>query len=101
MKIIASAIALAFAVPVVAQTAPAQPQHPDHSQAAHAATAQAPHAGHAGHQMPPAEGSHKGHAMKDGCCADRDGNGKMDCCEKMAAKSEPDQTAQPQGHQNH
>lgn len=115
MKIIASAIALAFALPAVAQTAPAQ--HQDHSRhQQHGSPANAPVADHAGHQMPmgkPSDGQpdqHQGHAMKDGCCADKDGNGKMDCCEKMAAnkrgdaaaKPKADQhSAQPQAHQNH
>jgi hypothetical protein len=71
MKLFVSAFALAFAVPAAAQTAAAQPAPPEH----------------AGHQMPQGK-QHDGHAMKDGCCADKDGNGKMDCCEKMAAKKD-------------
>lgn len=103
MKIIVSAVALAFAMPAVAQTAPVQPQHLDHSQHQPGNAANAPQVEHAGHQMPAGKphDQHQGHAMKDGCCADKDGNGKMDCCEKMAAKPKPDLPAQPQAHQNH
>lgn len=104
MKIIASAIALAFALPAAAQTAPAQQQdHAQHEQ--HGTAAKAPHADHAGHQMPmgnPGDGQkdqHQGHAMKDGCCADKDGNGKMDCCEKMAANKGGEAAAKPKAEQ--
>lgn len=96
MKIIVTAIALAFATSAAAQTAPAPaPHHPA--------------ADHAGHQAAPAQ-SHAGHAMQGGCCADRNGNGRMDCCENMAAGSggcasharpaAPQPQSHPQGHQN-
>ena len=116
MKIFLTAIALAFALPAAAQTAPAAPQHQDHSQ-----HQQQGGAGHAGHQSPQGQqhggqhDQHQGHDMQGGCCADRNGNGRMDCCENMAAaegrggcqehggqpaRQQPAQT-QPQGHQNH
>ena len=111
MKIIIGAIALSIAMPAAAQTAPAHSAHQDHSQhqsrGAAAATPQDPHSGH---QMPAdtskkgEHDQHKGHAMKDGCCADKDGNGKMDCCEKMGASTKPktgEQAAQPQAHDQH
>lgn len=94
MKLLIGAIALAFAVPAVAQTAPAQMDHSQHQ--AGSAPAAPGHGDHGGHQMPQG-GSHEGHSMKDGCCADKDGNGKMDCCEKMAAKKDDQPTPTPQG----
>ncbi len=111
MKIIISAVALAIATSVVAQTPPAQPQHQDHPQHQSHGAAQTPQADHSVHHD-----QHKGHAMEGGCCADKDGNGKMDCCEKMSAgkggggccgkdpAAKPkasEQPAQPQAHQNH
>lgn len=89
MKIIVSAIALAFAMPAVAQNAP-QPQQQGHSQHHQGGAATDAQTDHSGHQMPAGKphDHNQGHAMKDGCCADKDGNGKMDCCEKMAAKKE-------------
>jgi hypothetical protein len=94
MKLLIGAIALACAVPAAAQTAPAQMEHSQHQ----AGSARAPnaHAEHSGHQMPQS-GSHEGHSMKDGCCADKDGNGKMDCCEEMAAKTDDQPSPKPQG----
>lgn len=107
MKIIVTAIALAFATSAAAQTAPqaGHAQHPASPPAGHAQHHAA--GGHAGHQ--PAAGQHQGHAMAEGCCADRNGNGQMDCCENMAAGSgcaaharpAPAQPGQSQGHQNH
>ena len=104
MKILISAIALAFAVPAAAQAAPAvQPQQQHTGQ--RPAAGQAEHGNHAGHQMP--QGSqhdeHKGHAMGE-CCADKNGDGRMDCCEKMAADKEPapqQKPGQATPHQNH
>lgn len=94
MKLIVGAIALAFAVPAAAQTAPAQMDHSQHQPSSHPAS---PADGqHGGHHMPQG-GSHEGHPMKDGCCADKDGNGKMDCCEKMAATKGDEPSATPQG----
>lgn len=99
MKIIIAAFALAIASPAVAQTAPAGP-------------AADPHAQHqpGQHQGAP-QGHHQGHDMQGGCCADRNGNGRMDCCENMAAGSscsccgartpQAAPQSQPQGHQNH
>lgn len=65
MKFLIAILALALAAPVAAQTAPAQPDHRQHGQ-------------HQQHQ--PAR--HQQHG--DGCCADRNGNGRMDCCEQAA-----------------
>lgn len=86
MKYIISAIALVIAAPAAAQTAPA-PQHQGHGQ----------HQQHQGHGQP------AGHGEPGGCCADRNGNGRMDCCEGMAQSGDrPGQAAppaaQPQGH---
>ena len=81
MKIITAAIALAFAMPAAAQTAPA----------GHHGQAGADHAQHARHgQQAPADSDsghaeRQDHAMCEGDCADRDGNGRMDCCDRMAA----------------
>ncbi|MFK4793881.1 hypothetical protein [Sphingobium sp. ZW T5_29] len=99
MKILISVIALAFAVPAAAQAAPAV-----HSQQ-RGTSGQAEHGDHAGHQMPTGSqhDEHKGHAM-GGCCADKNGDGRMDCCEKMAADKEPAPQATPgqtNPHQNH
>jgi hypothetical protein len=100
MKILMTAIAFVIASPAVAQTAPAQAsqQHHQHGQGQHQ--------GHA-----PAQGQapHQGHSEQGGCCADRNGNGRIDCCEGMAeagdrrgccAEQAPAQapTAHPQGH---
>lgn len=98
MKLFIGAFALAFAVPAAAQTAPAQADHSAHSQHQPGnAPASPDHSQHGGHQMPQ-DGSHEGHAMKDGCCADKDGNGVMDCCEKMAAKKDDQPSAKSQGN---
>jgi hypothetical protein len=112
MKILIGAIALAFAVPAAAQTAPSAQQQQDLSQ--HQQHGSAAPAGHAGHQMPQGQGGqhdqHQGHGMSGDCCADRNGNGRMDCCENMAAGSDgccgergqpASQPAQPQAHQKH
>ena len=120
MKIIVSAIALALAMPAAAQTAPAEQPRLVHSQHQQQPTAgHSGHAGHAGHQMPAGQqqgaepGQQQGHAMGGDCCADRNGNGRMDCCENMAAGAGggccqgrgggagQQQSAQPQAHQNH
>ena len=76
MKLIIGALALAFAYPAAAQTAPAA-QHQDHGTADHRQHGQTP-AEHGQHQP----GQHEGHG--DGCCADRNNNGRMDCCEDLA-----------------
>ena len=108
MKILVSAIALSFAVPAAAQTAPVAQPPQDHSQHQQPGnSAPAGHSGHAGHQIPHGQhqggehGQHQGHAM--GCCADRNNNGRMDCCEHMAGEhqAQPAQPAQPQAHDNH
>lgn len=117
MKIFVSAIAFAFAMPAAAQTAPAAQSHQNH--AGHQQQGNADHAGHAGHtghQMPAGQQHDgqpgQGHAMSGDCCADRNGNGRMDCCESMAAgaacccqgmsgASARQQPAQAETHQNH
>jgi opacity protein-like surface antigen len=104
MKMLISAIALAFALPAAAQAAPAvqSQQQPSQQQGT---AGHAEHSNHAGHQMPKGsqQDEHKGHAM-GGCCADKNGNGRMDCCEKMAADKGPAPQAKPgqtTPHQNH
>jgi hypothetical protein len=67
MKIIMTAIALAIAAPALAQT----DAHQGHGQNQGHGPAQ-----HGQHQP----GEHQNH--RQGCCADRDGNGRMDCCEQ-------------------
>jgi Ni/Co efflux regulator RcnB len=110
MKILVTAMALVLAAaPAAAQTAPAQHQDPQQHQASQSGQHQmAQHAQHAQHQG--AQGQHQGQAMQDGCCADRNGNGQMDCCENMPEGREcccehgeghGAQQAQPSGHQNH
>jgi hypothetical protein len=94
MKIIIAAIALAIAAPAAAQTAPMQ-GHQGHDQ-------QQQQQGHDQHgQMP-------GHGEEGGCCADRDGDGRMDCCQHMAQAGDrrdgcqehgAQPSAQPQAHQ--
>ena len=110
MKIITFAFALAIASPALAQTAPATPPANPHAQhqmgqPQPGAQSGAEHAQHQGmqHRQP-------GQAPAGGCCADRDGDGRMDCCQNMAQSAErrdccaehPAQPgAQPQSHQNH
>lgn len=91
MKIIVAAFALAIASPAFAQAAPAG-QPADHSQ----------------HQPGQHQGQHQGmphgqgHGEGCACCADRNGNGRMDCCENMGQSGQRQPApAQPQGHQNH
>ena len=89
MKIFATAMALVLAFPAAAQTAPAPAQHQDHQQHQQMQG----HDAHAQHQagQPGAQhqgGQHDGHAQGDGCCADRNNNGRMDCCEHMAQGTE-------------
>jgi len=88
MKIIIAAFALAIASPAFAQATPAG-QPADHSQ-----HQQGQHQG-----MPHGQ---QGHGEGRACCADRNGNGRMDCCENTdeAGQRQP-APAQPQGHQNH
>ena len=83
--ILMAALALVIAAPAAAQAAPAQP-----------AQTQAQHQGHDRSNMSPEEmarmghgqqggpqGQHQGHDMQGDCCGDRNGNGRMDCCENM------------------
>lgn len=114
MKILMTAIAFVIAAPAAAQTAPAQ-QHQGHGQ-------HQQHQGHGQHQQhqpapaPPGQqpqaphSQHQGPAAPQGdCCADRNGNGRMDCCERMAQAGDrrgccaeqapaPAPAAQPQSH---
>jgi hypothetical protein len=110
MKIFVAAMTFVLAAaPAVAQTAPAQHQdHRQHQAAQHAQHAQH-QAGHATQHSQHQPGQHDGHAMRDGCCADRNNNDRMDCCENMpqgheccAHDEQPASgQAQPSGHQNH
>ena len=83
-------VLLALAAPAAAQTAPdAHHGHGQHQQQGHQQ-----HDQHQQHQP----GQTQGHG--DGCCADRNGNGRMDCCERMAEASDrrgccPAPAAQP------
>lgn len=79
-----SAVALAFAAPAMAQTAPPS----GHAQQAQPMGAQATdHAGHGQHQ-----GHGQGatdHSEHANCCGDATGNGRMDCCEGAQAAQRP------------
>lgn len=90
MKMFVSAVALVVASPALAQTAPAQPHqgHAQHQQ----------HGQPAQHQQ---QGQHQQHGQGHGehqpgrhcaCCADRNNDGRMDCCERHQSES---------GHQGH
>ena len=90
MKYLIGAIALIIAAPAAAQTAPVA-QHQEHQQ-----HGQMP----AGQHQP---GQHQEH--RDGCCADRNNNGRMDCCENMQPGErcccEHGGDHAEQGHQGH
>jgi hypothetical protein len=96
-----AAITLLIAAPAAAQTAPAQPaqDHSQHNMQGHAAPAQQ------GQPQGGQHDQHQGHAMGD-CCADRNNNGRMDCCENMpqgrscCEEHQPAPPAQPQGQPN-
>ena len=100
MKIFVTAIALVIAAPAAAQTAPAQQPHQGHGQ--HQQQGQ----GHGQHQpgqhQPGQQGGHQEHR---GCCADRNNDGRMDCCERMANGEGrsccEERPAQPAGHDSH
>ena len=108
MKIITFAFALAIASPALAQTAPATPAANPHAQhqmgqSQPGAQTGAEPAQHQGMQHGQAQG------QQGGCCADRDGDGRMDCCQNMAQSAErrdccaeqaPQPAAQPQRNQN-
>ncbi len=93
-----AAVALVIAAPAAAQTAPA-PQHQGHAQLGqgmdHSQHGQPQSGQHGQHQG----GQPQGHGNMGDCCADRNGNGRMDCCENMApaASTRP---AQPQPNAN-
>lgn len=88
MKMLITAIALAFAMPAVAQTAPAKPPAGPAQQSAPADSCTPEHAamGHCASKAAAAAAAdpHAGHDMKDGCC-DKDAAGKMACCAKAKA----------------
>jgi hypothetical protein len=78
----AAAAAFAFATPAAAQ--PAQ-SHQGHG--AHNAQGQAQHGQHGqGHQ---GHGAGMDHSQHANCCGDKNGNGKMDCCEGKEAAQRP------------
>ncbi len=81
MKIIVTALALAFAIPAAAQPASAQHQgHDQHQQGQHGQHGQGQHGQHQqGQHGQHQQGQHDEH--RGGCCQDGDGNGRMDCCE--------------------
>lgn len=66
MKLIIAAITLMIATPAFAQSAAPADVHTEHTS----------QGGKIGHDR------HEGHDMSSGCC-DKDGDGKMACCEKM------------------
>jgi hypothetical protein len=113
MKYLLAAMGIVIAAPAAAQTAPADP-HQGHA----APQAQGQPAAHSQHQpgqhgqhQAGQQGQHQGQDMASGCCADRNGNGVMDCCENMAQGRGEDccaehggqrpAQAQPSGHSNH
>lgn len=99
MKKIIAAIAFAIALPAAGQTAQTQP-----APAQHQGHAGMDHGAHAQHQRGQAQ--HEDHAMRAGCCADRDGNGRKGCCEgegdqrNCCQKHPRQQRAQPKSDQN-
>ena len=104
MKLIIGAIALVFAFPAAAQTAPAAPQHQGHAEHQQSGG----HQEHGQHQGQPGQhqpGQHQGHG--DGCCADRNNNGRMDCCENMpegqscCCEHHGESHGEQEGHQGH
>lgn len=105
MKIIIAAFALAIASPAVAQTAPtgtaadhARHQHGNHQPHQPGQHQQGQHQG-----MAHGQSGQEGRGASSSCCADRNGNGRMDCCEGMAqaGESRPNSGVQPQVQQNH
>ena len=79
MKMFLAILALALAAPVAAQTAPADQGHQQHGQQ----PAQPGH--HQQHGQPGQQGQHQQGEHHCACCADRNGNGRMDCCEEAQA----------------
>lgn len=95
-SLLMSAIALGFAAPAAAQTAPQPSAHQGHAQ-----KQPADHAGHAQHQKP--AGGSADHSSHANCCGDATGNGRMDCCKgeqasqrSCCAKHASQQQAQPE-----
>lgn len=91
--IIIAAISLLVASPAAAQTAPAANPHQGHDMGQMQ--------GHDMSQMQHGQTSgqhsqHQGHNMQGDCCADRNGNGRIDCCENMPAGQHQGHQAQPQ-----
>ncbi len=84
MKTIFAAVALVIATPAAAQTAnPHQghAQHQQQGQTGHGQHQQQGQAGHGQHQQ--GHGQQQGQ-HRDGCCADRNNNGRPDYCEQAA-----------------
>ncbi|HEY0624091.1 hypothetical protein [Sphingomonas sp.] len=93
MKSLVAATVLAVAFPAAARTAQSQP-----APAQHQGHAGMDHSAHAGHQKG------EGQAGKKDCCADRNADGRMDCCEgaQNARREQPRRPdAKPQPHHNH
>ena len=89
----AATAAFTFVTPAMAQ--PAQPAagHQGHDMSAHQGHASAQHQGHA------ADHAQHQAGQADDCCADRNGNGKMDCCEHMETAEARDCCADHAQHQ--
>lgn len=77
------AIALAFATPAAAQ--PAQQGHAQHQ--GHGQGQSTQHGNHTqlGQHAQHGGAQHEDHSKHKDCCGDANGNGKMDCCDNMAA----------------
>ena len=110
MKYLIAAVALVTVAPAAAQSAPAT-QHQDHSQHQQHGQGHGQHQGQDHSQHGQQQGQQHGqHQAHGDCCADRNGNGRMDCCEAMAQSGDrrgccpeqaPAPSAQPQGHDGH
>lgn len=121
--LIVAAAAFTFAAPASGQPASAQPASgpapaatctPEHAAMGHCTLPAQPSQpqSHQGHRMP-SQGHSEGqggqamnHSQMSDCCRDANGNGKMDCCEKMGAavqgptarEAPAPQLQAPQGH---
>ena len=81
-----AAACFAFVTPAAAQ--PAQPQADAHAQ--HQIHGQHDgHTAHAQHQNGQHPDGHAAHQANGECCADKNGNGKMDCCDGAQAADRP------------
>ncbi|WP_114953192.1 hypothetical protein [Sphingosinicella terrae] len=102
MRILLTAFALTFALPAAAQTLPAQPHQPSGNPASHGS--------HRQHHDGQDHGQHHGQGApaEQGCCAEADGNGRPDCCDRMGHDQHGTHGGQPapagqapQAHQGH